>query len=285
MTNSQVKGTIAGVVSLILAVFVVFYFIVFSERITQGEVGVKYSPNGETEVLDQPKLYFIGIGDRIVTYPTKLQVAETEVVVATSDDKRVTMPVKYEYKVDAANVLQIFKELGAKDIETVQASFLDNRIGKTVKSVSEKYTILDIRGGKSTEASAVALDEFSKAMKDQGFIVSDVNLGIPEIDKKTEEAISLQTQATQAQDLKKLELENAKLDAENKRIVAEGEAAKKLIEANAEAEANEILQQSISPELLQKEYIEKWNGVEPLVKGEGSSAILNMPEVKAEEKE
>lgn len=285
MSTSRIKTILAGIFALIIAIAVTFYFIIFSERITQGEVGVKYSPNGQTEVLDQPKLYFIGIGDKIVTYPTKLQVAETEVVVATSDDKRVTMPVKYEYKVDSANVLQIFKELGAKDIETVQASFLDNRIGKTVKSVSEKYTILDIRGGKSTEASAVALDEFSKSMKDQGFIVSDVNLGIPEIDKKTEEAISLQTQATQAQDLKKLELENAKLDAENKRIVAEGEAAKKLIEANATAKSNEIIRKSITPELIQKQTIDTWNGVLPTVQGEGTSAIINMPEVKAEEKE
>lgn len=282
---NEFKRYIIGFIALVVVVSAVLYFIVFSERITQGEVGVKYSPNGETEVLDQPKLYFIGIGDKIVTYPTKLQVAETEVVVATSDDKRVTMPVKYEYKVDEANVLQIFKELGAKDIETVQSSFLNNRISKVVKGVAENYTILDIRGGKSTEASAIATEEFQNNMAEEGFIVEDVNLGIPEVDQKTQEAIDAQTQATQAQELKKLELENAKLDAENKRIVAEGDAAQKLIQAEAEKEANEIIKQSITPELLQKEMIEKWNGELPLVQGEGTSAIINMPELEAEPEE
>lgn len=278
MSMASIKRVmVSGAVFIVFAVIGV-WLLVFSERITQGEVGVKYSPNGQTEVLDQPKLYFIGIGDKVVTYPTKLQVAETQVVVATSDDKRVTMPVKYEYKVDPTNVMQIFKELGAKDIETVQTSFLDNRITKVVKGVTEDYTILDIRGGKSTEASAIATDEFSKLMENEGFIISDVNLGIPEVDAKTQEAIDLQTQATQNQELKKLELENAKLDAQNKKIVAEGDAEQLLINAKAEAEANRIIQQSISSELLQKEYIEKWDGKESLVKGQGTSAILNLPE-------
>ena len=63
--------------------------------------------------------------------------------------------------------------------------------------------------------------------------------------------------------------------AENEVLVAEAEAKKKIVKARAEKEANELLQQSLTPQLLRKMAIDKWNGELPKYSGNGMSFIMN----------
>lgn len=82
----------------------------------------------------------------------------------------------------------------------------------------------------------------------------------------------------------KADLESAKLDAQTrltkvqaeaqaKLISAEANAKAKLINANAESEANRILNQNISPNILEYFKIQKWDGKLPTVQGNSSSLI------------
>lgn len=269
------KAIVASIVTFIVALLTVLTFVVFGERITEGEVGVVLHPSGEKELLNKG-FNLVGLGDKIVVYPTRIQTVETETTVATKDNKRVTLPVTYTYKVDTANVLQIVEDLGSKDIIAVQDTFLNNRINKVVKGTAEGFTILDLVGGNSSEASRVATERSIEELEDNGFIVEDIVFGIPEVDAKTQEAVDLQTQATQANALKQLENENAKLDADKKQIEAEANAKAKITEATADAEANRIRKESLTPELIQQQMIQKWNGVLPVVGG-GSDSIINLP--------
>ena len=48
-----------------------------------------------------------------------------------------------------------------------------------------------------------------------------------------------------------------------------------MIRAEAEAQANELLQKSLTELILQQEYIDKWNGQLPSVMtGDGSSSVV-----------
>lgn len=268
-----------GVAGLALAVALgIGGAFVFTEKVDDGYVSVvSTASEGATEVLDAG-WHLIGLFDRTTEYPIRKTVVEQSVAVATSDNKRIDMPYTYEYRVDPEKVINIFKVYGRKNIETVQDSFLKTRINNAIKKVVGEYNVLDIRGGKSTEASGEILEIASKELKDQGFIIENVSLGIPEVDKQTQAAIDAQTQAEQQTQLKKTEQQNATIDAETAKIQAQAAAEQKLIKAKGEAEANRILDESVTDKLLQKEYIEKWDGKESLVKGSNGSAILNIPQ-------
>jgi regulator of protease activity HflC (stomatin/prohibitin superfamily) len=54
------------------------------------------------------------------------------------------------------------------------------------------------------------------------------------------------------------------LMVENQLKVAEAEAKKLIIQAEAQKKANELIQSSLSPLLIQKMFIEKWDGKTPL---------------------
>ena len=60
--------------------------------------------------------------------------------------------------------------------------------------------------------------------------------------------------------------QKAQLAAEQQEI----ENKKNIEKANAEAEANRKLKESISPEVLQKQFLEKWNGQLPTVTSDGN---------------
>ncbi len=58
--------------------------------------------------------------------------------------------------------------------------------------------------------------------------------------------------ASQETEKLKIQAENEKLKAENKKIEAEGNAEKARIEAQGQADANHKVQQSLTPEVLEK---------------------------------
>ena len=110
---------------------------------------------------------------------------------------------------------------------------------------------------------------------------------MPKLDEATQASMDAQVQETQNQQLKNQQLETAKIEAEQKRVVAEGEADKarieaqasadaELIKAQAEAEANTLKMQTLTPELIQAQWIDAWNGALPTVQGEGMP-IIQMP--------
>ncbi|SIN87206.1 Regulator of protease activity HflC, stomatin/prohibitin superfamily [Carnobacterium alterfunditum] len=273
------------VISLILAIVLVFGFLLFVEKVDEGKVAVVYSPSGGSKEVLSAGWHLIGLMEKTTEYPIRVQTMKNSVSVSTTDGKKLKMSVRYQMQVDKKKVLNIFKELGSQNVEDIQEGYLYNKLYKSSRDVVSSYTVLDIYGSKSGEASQAITDKFAEEVKDMGFIITDVTLGTPEADAETQKSIDARVKASQENELKKTQIENAKLDSEQKRIVAEGEAAAGIIQAEGEAKANEVLQQSISPELLQKEYIEKWDGKEPLVKGEGTSAIINVPEQETEKKE
>lgn len=67
-------------------------------------------------------------------------------------------------------------------------------------------------------------------------------------------------------------------DIENKKNIdrANAEAEAKLISAQAEKEANELLEKSITNNILVQQYLEKWNGTLPTVTGSDGGVMIDI---------
>lgn len=243
-----------GILGLIGAGITVFILLigamVFIEKVPEGKVAVVYSPsNGAKEVLDAG-WHLTGLFEKTQEYPTRITIVETNIAVTTSDGKKVNMPVRYEMKVDKAKVLDIFKELGSQNIETIQEGYLYQKLFKASREVVSGYSVLDIYGTKTSEASAKVTESMADSSLGLGFIITDVTLGTPELDEATQLAIDARVQA--AQELEKLNLEKqiAVEEAEKKRIEAKGIADAQIEKARGEATANKLLSESITSELI-----------------------------------
>lgn len=270
-----------GFFGLIGTGFAVFLLIVgsfiFIERVPEGQVGVVYSPSGGAKKVLSPGWNMVGLFEKTTKYPTRITIIKDKVTVTTKDGKSVEMPVSFEYRVSSDKVLNIFKELGSQDVKQIQEGYMYQKLFRASRAVVSKYTVLEIYGTETTNASAEITERMAEDVEDLGFIVTNVTLGTPKLDENTESAINARVQAAQELELKKQELENEKLEAEKKKVVAEGEKAKKIIAAEAEKEANEILSKSITPEILKMEELKArqqhgWitiQGATPLVETDG----------------
>lgn len=248
MSEKGLKGLLYTVA---VVVIILIGLLLFSEKVPEGKVAVVYSPSGgATEVLTAG-WHFIGLFEKTQQYPVRITIAETAISVTTKDGKAVKMPVRYEMQVDETKVLNIFKELGSQDIESIQEGYLYQKLFKASRSVISGYSVLDIFGTKTTEASGKVTKLMAETSEELGFIINDVTLGNPEVDPETQKAIDERVKAAQTLERLTLEQQIATADAEKKRIEAEGIATAQIAKAKGEAEANRLLQASITAELIQ----------------------------------
>lgn len=66
---------------------------------------------------------------------------------------------------------------------------------------------------------------------------------------------------------------------------AQAQAQAKVIAAQAEADANKLLKESLSEQILKDKYIERWDGSLPkFVGGDGASVLIGMSDIDTSEK-
>ena len=71
------------------------------------------------------------------------------------------------------------------------------------------------------------------------------------------------------------------MQVENEVKVAEAQAKKLTVAAEAEKKANELRQQALTPAILEKMWIEKWDGTVPtVITGGNTSAFLDLSKIR-----
>ena len=261
------KAWLGGIITAVALIAGGFLASLFIEKIPNGYVGVVYSPNGgvKSETLDQG-WHFVGLFDKVTEYPVRMQtVNNQDIQVATSDGKNISMDIAYNYVVQPDKVVELFNKFGAVDISSIEDKKIKTRLWDAARKSISKYSVIDTYGQKSSEAAAEIQKTFADDMKRLGFVIDDLTLGVPKPDKATQEAIDARVKSSQ-------ELERTQTELK----IAEAEAKKKKIEAEGIAEYNEIIKKSMSDEMIQYQWIQKWDGKMP--KATGSNAFIQLPQ-------
>ena len=125
---------------------------------------------------------------------------------------------------------------------------------EAVKTVSAKYTAEELITDRTRLAMGIE-DELSNSLSK--YNIELVSTSIEDID-----FTDAFTDAVEAKQV-----------AQQNKLRAETEAETKIIEANAEAYVNETTSESLTDQILQKMYYEKWNGVLPEIVSDGSMIL------------
>lgn len=306
------KGKIGAIflgLAIILAIIMVFMCM---ERVPAGYVGVVYNMSGgvDGEVLTQGwhlvsptkkvTTYSIGIEQSYLTSENKGDSEKDESFnIPTSDGKTVKVNLEFSYRFDPDKVTDTFVQFKGRSGESVKNTFIKPKIMAWTQEVSATYPVTDIFGDKRTEINAELDSYLKEKFAPYGIIIDTVNFTDISVDDETAAAIQKKVTAQQELELANIEAQTAKIQAEkdkqvaligaekNKetaeiqaeqaKIKAQGEADAKKIAADAEAQANRVIAQSLTPELIEKQKIEKWNGDVPRVQG-SSTPIVTVSE-------
>lgn len=261
-----------GVGAIVLAGLIVGLILMIS-KVENGHVGVIYSINGgvQDEVLGQG-WHLVYPTERVIEYPVRTQNKNYEsLAVATIDGKTINMPVSLNYHVDSEKASAVYKKFGNVTIEDLEEGYIKTRINDALRQTVSDYTVIEAFGERIGDIKLETIEIAKEDLEKDGIIIEDIMLSAPQPDAETQKAIDDRVKATQ-------ELERKKTD----KLIATEEAERKRIEAEGEAEANRVVQESLSEEVLMQQLIEKWNGTQPISIG-GEGVIVDLPQAQPEE--
>lgn len=261
---------------LVLAGLVIGLILMIS-KVENGHVGVIYSINGgvQDEVLGQG-WHIVYPTERVIEYPVRTQNKNYEsLAVATIDGKTINMPVSLNYHVDSEKAAAVYKKFGNVTIEDLEEGYIKTRINDALRQTVSEYTVIEAFGERIGDIKLETIDVAKADLENDGIIIEDIMLSAPQPDAETQKAIDDRVKATQ-------ELERKKTD----KLIATEEAERKRIEAEGEAEANRVIQESLSEEVLMQQLIEKWSGTQPIsIGGEGVMIDLPVPQTEEDKSE
>ena len=227
---------------------------------------------------------------QIVEYPTFMQTlvltrattegssSNDEINVNSKEGQPLSVDVSMSFELDAARVPQLYQTFRT-DIATIQHGYVKQTIRQALQEVIGSEQIADIIGPKKAEAVGRAQALVAQRLLPYGIDVKQFTLNELRAPETVMSAINtknvMQQQALTAQN----ELQKNTFQAQGDSIKAVGRAKAILAEAQAQAQANELLAKSISGSLVQYEMAKKWNGVMPTVSG-SAIPMIQMPGAK-----
>lgn len=253
----EFKGTILGIF-LVLMIVILCNSIVF---IKTGEIGV-VTQFGAV----QDRIMTAGINFKapfvqgVKKMNCKTQELTTDNASSTKDLQDITMNVSVNYCVNVEKASELYKTVGTK----YQDIILTPILADTIKTVSAEYTAEETVT-KRAELSSKIYEKLNERLNEQGISIVNVNIINLNFSEAYNQAIEEKQIATQRTLTAQQELETAKVEAE-----------KKVVEAQGTADANKILNESLNESNLQKQAIEKWNGVLPATMVGDTIPFLNL---------
>jgi regulator of protease activity HflC (stomatin/prohibitin superfamily) len=257
----------------ILGVIVLFFVSIFlmnsCERIDAGHVGVKVdmygSGKGVNDVTECTGVVFYNpITTKIYEFPTFIQHKEykdeNSFVVNSKDGSEFSVSPIMNYSVQREKVPAIFAKY-RRSLEEIEEGFLKTAVYDAFRLATNKYTADGLIGNREVFEIEVRRLLETQLLK-EGFVINQFtsNLVYPDSFKK---AINAKNNAVQAALMAENKVKQAEAEAKIKVATANGNAEALLANARAEAESNRLRQQTLTPMLLQQQWIEKWKGNVP----------------------
>lgn len=180
------------------------------------------------------------------------------VTVNDQSGTKADVDVQVIYSIDADSVEQLYAEYGTQ--EAYVSNYVSNDVRQTVRDCAGNFSTIQLLTDRDAFAKSIN-DALSTRWDGKGVIVESVQVqDVRYADSITDAYANAQT------------AEIEKQRALNAQETAKVEAETKSIEAQGEADANAILTQSLTPEVLQQRYYETLRSI-----GEGGNLVL-LPE-------
>lgn len=255
VTEDKFKVTKKSFLSLGCMIIVLFGCFT---NIGANRVGIVYNPF-KGGIQD----YTLNQGYKTKSPLTKIYKINTEVneltfsniSVQTNDSQFVNTVIKTQVKIDSNKAFEYFSKYRDKSLEDI-SSILSATMQKQLETITTQYNIMDVLGAKRDEIVNKSLELIQEELIKDGISVLRITLVDTDAGADIEKAIANEAVA-------KKEAETAEYKKQKAQL--EGEA--KVIEAQKEKEANELISRTLTDELLMEQFIEKWDGKLPTVTG------------------
>ena len=288
------KAISKGVVFLV-AIIIVAAVISSYSVISPGNTGVVFNIwSGSLRTTPQGIVWRMPWITRVQSYPTALRTytmvkrsgegsaqGDDSIDLPTREGQHIRQDISITYNTTQDKAAEVFKAFRGADISDIEATFIRRTMITVAQNTAGQMSLSEVISSRRNDLQDAIQKSLNVEIQKMGFNLDKVNLGashLPEaIEAQMQQKMAAQQQAQQAE----YELQKQQMLAKAAVAKAEGEAQAILVHAKAQAEANQLLQASLTTNLIQSKAIEKWNGVLPQVSG-GSTPFVDLRGLKPE---
>jgi len=275
----------------VLLALVTVLFSSCRQKVPSGYVGVKIYELGSSKGVDHEVLgvgkYYIGYNEQLFLFPT-FQINYTFTKSATEgspENEEFTFQTKegMECSVDIGvaihfntNKVSIMYQTYRKGVDEIRSIVVRNEIRDVLNKKASNLPVESVYG----EGKASLIENVQKVVKadldSTGIIIDKLYLiGSIRIPDKVKAALDSKVEMTQDAQKAENEVKKAEAEAKIKIAKANGDAQSTIINAKAQATANQLLSASLTQTLVNYNAIDKWDGKLPQVSG-GNTPFINL---------
>jgi regulator of protease activity HflC (stomatin/prohibitin superfamily) len=274
------KTKFYSVLAICLGALVLF-LATCTKMVDNSEIGIKFK---KFSLTDQGELvanqvsgltFFNPITTRVFTYPVFIQrVNYDPFTVTTKDAATFTMDPMMAYQLDRSKAAYVFNKY-RQSLREIEMGYIRTCIYDAYRISANNYTSDELMANRAKFEQEVR-SMLERSLNEEGFKVQEFTSQITP-PQSLSAAIEAKNQAIQ----EALKAENLVKQAEaNAQIAiakAKGEAEATRVKADAEAYYNRTISASLSPFIIQEDWIEKWNGQLPQVTSGQGGMMINLP--------
>lgn len=238
-------------------------------RIDAGHEGIKVNLYGDKKGIDEVSLVtgwviFNPVTTKVYEYPTFVQTVDYPAfTVNAKGGLAFTMDPTVSIKIIDGKTPDIFKKYRLK-LEDIVNTTLYTVVVNACRIQVNKFTPDEITSNRDSVEAAIE-NQLRIELETENFYLERLTTGLT-YPNSIQEAIAAKDKATQDA-----------LRVERELEIVKAEAEKKIVAARAEKEANELRTKALTPEILQQQWIEKWDGTLPrVVTSDEAGLMLNI---------
>lgn len=264
------KGLKSLTVIVVIAVIAIILGFTSFYTVKEGSVAI-IERFGKVIGVKEPGLHFkLPFADKKTTIVTREQTIKfggdeefAPIRVSTKDMQ--TIGVDLTVSNITTDPMKVYKSFVGRQLY----SMLLPRIKDSVQTNVSKYTIEEFVSKRATLADDI-FNDIKKKTEKYGIVITNVSITNHRFSEVYRNAVEEKKAAEQAVETEKALQKKKIVEQESKIKLAE----LKVKERELEAKANKVETESITPELLNKWFLEKWDGKMPAVTGSNGGFVL-----------
>ena len=243
------------------------------ERIDAGHEGILVNLYGSDKGVNDVSLvtgwvYFNPFTQQVYEYPTFVQTVDYPAfTINAKDGSEFTVDPTISLKITDGKAPIIFQKY-RKEVKDIINGPLFNHVRDAFRIQLNKFTTDEIVSMRDSLEKAVE-KQLMKTLTKENFQLEQLTSGL-KYPETIVAAVNAKNKAVQEAQ-----------KAANEVLVAEAQARKLVVQAEAEAEANRLRTQALTPAVLQKAWIDKWDGSIPsVITGGGTQMFMDISKFK-----
>ncbi len=262
-------------------------------KVPAGSVGVKVFLLGTDKGVDSEELgpgrYWIGLNEELYLFPifTQNYVWTKNPAEGSSEDESISFQTKeglsvgadigISYHIDPTKVSVVFQKY-RKGVDEITDIYLRNMVRDALVKAGSIRPIESVYGAGKSDLLAEVENMVREQCGSIGIIIEKISfIGDFRLPPPVTNAINAKIEATQKAQQRQNEVAESKAAADKAREIAKGEADAVLIRAKAQADANRLVAESLTQELVDYESVLRWDGKMPMVTGSGGNPFIKLP--------